>query len=477
MFDLDMNYNMKENKNKLLGGNIYIVVAIVTVVLFVLLYFAVYFQKDEAILKTKYLIPQGTVALWDFCRDGDYLTDIVSGHKLTPINITRDKNKGAYFDGSAYLEIKNSDIGNLDVSKYGEEVTVMALINPSEINVDYIAGLWTEDDNDPHREYGLFIDLPKYGGSRRVVGHVSRYGGASPGIPYSRDYAASGRTVTVGRNSFIGMTYDGHIVKSFLDGLTDIYMDYQESGLSYKYDKNPYVFNLGLNKKSKADFNVGANLLTSGMCNYYKGYISKLIVVARALSEKEIADMAYFYCKNSSFATFPNIETNNVTTEATQCGFKTRTLIDGRITDNIASNNSIKNVKSTSESSLYFAPSVEATALAYIESEYIHLSQVKSFSFKVKRMGKDVGGVRLCIKVGDNWYASKSIVPATFFKENTINVDSASVDWMKFDFCNLNLMEPHLGEIENKRINAIGVLFCSVARGSSVSVSNIKVNI
>ena len=53
------------------------------------------------ILKTKYLIPQGTVALWDFCRDGDYLTDIVSGHKFTPINITRDKNKGVYFDGSA----------------------------------------------------------------------------------------------------------------------------------------------------------------------------------------------------------------------------------------------------------------------------------------------------------------------------------------------------------------------------------------
>ena len=468
---------MKKTKIKRLETIYICILSIVIVVLFVFLYFFVYFQKDEAILKTKYLIPQGTVALWDFCRDGDYLTDIVSGHKFTPINITRDKNKGVYFDGSAYLEIKNADIGNLDVAKYGEEVTVMALITPSEINVDYIAGLWTENDNDPHREYGLFIDLPKYGGSRRVVGHVSRYGGASPGIPYSRDYAASGRSVTVGRNSFIGMTYDGHIVKSFLDGLTDIYMDYQESGLSYKYDKNPYVFNLGLNKKSKADFNVGANLLTSGMCNYYKGYISKLIVVARALSEKEMADMAYFYCKKSSFATFPNIESNNVISEATQCGFKTRTLIDGRIVDNISSDSSIKNIKSKSESSLYFAPSVETTALAYIESEYLHLSQVKSFSFKVKRTGFNVGGVRLCIKVGDNWYASKNIAPTTVFKENTINVDSAFIDWVKFDFCNLNLKESPLGEIENKRINAIGVLFCSVAHGSSVSVSNIKVNI
>ena len=427
---------------------------------------------------TKYLIPQGTVALWDFQQSDNYLVDVVSGHKLTSHNVKKKGDKGLYFNGKdAYLEIIHSKVGNLDVAKYGEEITILAMINPVTIGTDYIAGMWQENNHDPQREYGLFIDLPKYGGPRKVIGHVSRWGGASPGLPFSRDYAASGRSVVPGKDSFIGMTYDGHVAKSYLDGLTDSYINYQESDSIQLYDKNPYTFNLGLNKTSVANFNVGANLLTHGMANFYHGYISKLIVIARALSEKEMADMAYYYCKKPAFATFPNIESANDTIEATQGGFKTRTYVGSQICDNISSGNSVKNVKSTTESSLYIAPSDETTALAYIESEFLYLSQVSSFSFKAKSSGDQVGGARICIKVGDHWYASKNVTPPPSYAENQMKVDFSVNDWMDFDYNNLRVSSAPSNEIENKRINAIGILFVSVGNGSSVNVSDIEVNI
>lgn len=60
-----------------------------------------------------------------------------------------------------------------------------------QCNTGFLGGIWQENNNDPRRQYGLFVDLPVYGGSEQVAGHVSFEGGATTGYPYSRDYSAN----------------------------------------------------------------------------------------------------------------------------------------------------------------------------------------------------------------------------------------------------------------------------------------------
>ncbi|WP_139344426.1 hypothetical protein [Rathayibacter sp. VKM Ac-2630] len=41
----------------------------------------------------------------------------------------------------------------------GDEVSVFALVRRRSEGTGFIAGMWQEDDGDPRRQYGLFIDL------------------------------------------------------------------------------------------------------------------------------------------------------------------------------------------------------------------------------------------------------------------------------------------------------------------------------
>ncbi|MCR5071213.1 MAG: hypothetical protein K6A62_04730 [Bacteroidales bacterium] len=425
--------------------------------------------------KRDYLVPDKTIAFWDFTKEKDYLTDIVNGFTLEPNNVNHT-NDGIYFNGqSSYMRIPNASVKNLDISKFGENVTIIALIQPNVISNGFIAGMWQENNNNPQREYGLFIDLPTYGGGRRVIGHISKTGGASPGIPYSRDYSATGRSIVNNRTSCIGMTYDGHIIKSYLDGITDSYIDYHESSLVY--DKNPYVFNWGLNKVSTADFTVGANLLTSGMANFYNGYISKLIVIARCLDEMEMAEIAYFYAKNQPFATFPNPESNTQIINATQGGFKTRTKVGQTIMDNLSNANAVKIQNSLTESYIYVMPTNEISAIAYIQSKFIKLSQIKTITFSAKANTAISNGLRLVVKINTNWYASSAFAVSTTKTEKSLTISFDANIWYHFDYENVSIGNLLDVELPNGNIESMGILFDSIGENVKVEVSSINVNI
>lgn len=193
-----------------------------------------------------------------------------------------------------FLRLEAGLIGDLNLSKFGNECTVVALVYlSSSAALSFIAGAWSENNNDPRRQYALFFNATVYGGSKAVVGHISKTGGASPSLPYSRDLSASQSPVELGRWAVVAMTYDGAQIKSYYDCRWEPRPTYTEpgppNGEGLTYSKNPYLFADGLNASVKlSDFSVGANRLTSIWTNYTTGKIGGLAVFKRALSQAEL---------------------------------------------------------------------------------------------------------------------------------------------------------------------------------------------
>ncbi|MBF4514097.1 hypothetical protein ITJ66_16550 [Plantibacter sp. VKM Ac-2885] len=244
------------------------------------------------------------MAEWDFSREPDPLISLDGRSRLQDApgsRVTRVTDevvgRALSFDGAAdHLIIPASDVGVLNVAAGGDQVSVFALIRRRRGGTGFIAGMWQEDDDDPRRQYGLFIDLPTYGGAEQVIGHVSGTGGPSAGLPYSRDYSATARMIGYDQWRVIGFTYDGAAIRSFLDGVTDARPSFTERGSplgeGLTYAKNPFHYPAGLNRRSVSDFTVGAVRLTAGHGNFFGGEIARLAVWNTALSPAEAMSLA-----------------------------------------------------------------------------------------------------------------------------------------------------------------------------------------
>lgn len=256
------------------------------------------------------------VAHWDFTA-GASLSD-----RIDPQRTLRRSEPGAvpwrhdeevggcmvFAGDGGHLRLPPEEMADLDLAG-AREVTVIALVRREGLGQGFIAGSWQEQDSDPRRQYGLFIDLPAYGGADQVIGHVSRTGGASAGLPYSRDYAASARMVRPGQWRVIAFRHDGEQVTAFLDGITDPRPEYQEPGpplgQGLRYAKNPYLFEGGLYDGPLGDFTIGAVLLSSGIGNAFRGSIAQVAVWDAALPDEQIRHVTALWTpKGVPLATF-----------------------------------------------------------------------------------------------------------------------------------------------------------------------------
>ena len=249
------------------------------------------------------LINYGAVAFWDFSEPrAPFLSRVGSGGPLAlrqaPGSRALKTSNGPIgnavsFNGTTdYLYIPAEEIGALNIGATGSQVCVMAFVKRADsAATGCVAGIWREDNNNPGRQYALFVDLPVYGGDNKVCFHVSKTGGASQNIPYSRDYSVNGSAEPNRDWVFVGGSYDGREARSYIEGRFEPYLNYTEPGApngeGLTYDKNPYSFTLGLNS-DPVEFTVGACKLTSGYSNFFYGELAALLILNRvpALAEQ-----------------------------------------------------------------------------------------------------------------------------------------------------------------------------------------------
>lgn len=247
------------------------------------------------------------IALWDFSEESGCNRGSVGMRNFQLREFTSHVDRIAdgpisgfsgSFKNGAFLSLPNEETAELNIYGNNREVTVLAWIKwDVNTGIAFICGLWDEFTNGGKRQYGLFVNLPKYNGKNNVCGHISRTGKPTPPFPYSVDYSASKQTVLVGDTNWnlIGFTYDGYQVKSYCNGVflnreVELINDTKgfpgyENGMYAS--KNPYIFPFGMGNNG-ANFTVGGNLIHSGYSNFFNGKIAGIAIFDRVLSDVEI---------------------------------------------------------------------------------------------------------------------------------------------------------------------------------------------
>ena len=387
--------------------------------------------------------PRDLVAFWDFSEPqapycakagADRFRLEVGG--TAPVQVDAAPfGKGLRFNGASdYLIIPSDEVGALNVAERGDEVTVVAWVNfPDALtNGSFVAGMWQEDNCDPKRQYGLFANLPTYGGRSRCCGHVSKTGGASPNLPYSRDYSASGAVLAPGIQRCIGFTYDGEWVKSYVDGISDVRSAYTEpsapTGEGHTYGKNPYAFDLGMNRGSVSDFTVGAVRLTAGMGNWFNGILCGLAVFSRALSSDEMMKLHLSALSQTDAIQHFNFarEPGTGSVPLKDYGWTSAAGSTAKDSSSEAVSWALERANTASKSylcrSTRTAGNDTTQAIAVHEGiKNIRIGQISAATFL---LNNDQAGnlVRLCLKVDGQWYATA----ATF---DSGHVGASGADW------------------------------------------------
>ncbi|MFT4092445.1 MAG: LamG domain-containing protein [Niabella sp.] len=248
---------------------------------------------------------KGLVAFWDF-KDttGFPVAGTAKQVQLNASGFTRFVSDGPLsgksmeLDGStSYWYVRHENTGALDISS--NAVTVMAWVKWGG-GTGFVAGKWNEYNDGGKRQYGLFVSLPYYNGDSQVCGHISKNGGPTTPFPYSIDYSASPQQVPLNTWVCAAFTYDGTYIKSYLNGVfqprepeliqrTAGFLKAHPGGLTQV--KNPYYYPDGMGNNG-SDFTIGAVQLKKGMGNFFKGRIGGIAVFNRALSDKEMAQVA-----------------------------------------------------------------------------------------------------------------------------------------------------------------------------------------
>jgi hypothetical protein len=249
----------------------------------------------------------GLVACWDFKEreghlrkafgKGNFPLKEVSG-KLPRTKEGTLSGYSAKFGGKAFLSLANDKTGELNIFGERKGVSVVAWVKWTGEQTGFVGGMWNEYLEGGKRQYGLFVSLPYYNGANRVCGHISRTGKPTPPFPYSLDYSASLQEVPASKWVCIAFTYDGQLIKSYLDGtyepreseLINHTTGFEGFPDGIVVSKNPYPFNFGIGNNG-SDFTVGAVLLKSGMGNFFKGQIGGLAVFDRALTADELMNI------------------------------------------------------------------------------------------------------------------------------------------------------------------------------------------
>lgn len=240
----------------------------------------------------KILKNQNLVCLWDF-ENGSLDSKGRYCYRLQPagpgkVDVAENRpisRHSVILQEQQYLFIPRAECAGLNIYGKNAQVTVLALVKrePKTImptECEAIAGMWFESER--KRQYCLFLNLWIHDSANQVCGHVSGVGGPTDGEKWCMDASIGKSPVPFHEWAWVGFTYDGALVKSYLNAEPDL-----------REGRNPYAYSQGLfdGGKNGADFTVGAVHRMGEMGNFFKGQIGGLAIFDRALDDLEIRDL------------------------------------------------------------------------------------------------------------------------------------------------------------------------------------------
>jgi hypothetical protein len=231
----------------------------------------------------------------------------------------------ADLDGRHYFSIPYAQTGDLNISGPHAQVSMFAVVRIVNLRQSRtIAGMWSEgkgrDDDTGTRQYALLMNMPTYGGPNKLVPHISSEGGVTrradgSGFPWCADYAVTAHDVPTGVWCTVGFTYDGKLIRAYLDGTldalkldpvahkrTDPYFT-REGPDGGDRGMNPYYHGRGISGYDPAkhaatkpgggsDFTVGARYAVGKMLGEATiGRFGGLAVFNRALTDAEMRQL------------------------------------------------------------------------------------------------------------------------------------------------------------------------------------------
>lgn len=229
--------------------------------------------------------------------------------------------------GGQFFKIPYAETGDLNISGPNAAVSMYAVVRLLDLDVSRtIAGMWSEglgsEDDSGTRQYAMLINMPAYGGPRKLVPHVSSEGGVTrredgTPFPWCVDYAVTAQEVPEERWVTLGFTYDGKWLSAYIDGKLDRYdadlaahnrgdryftsegPDGGERGLNpYYHGRGLFSFDPEKHAQSKpmggSDFTVGARFalgktFPEGIGTKWR--IGALAVFNRVLTEEEMMEL------------------------------------------------------------------------------------------------------------------------------------------------------------------------------------------
>ena len=236
--------------------------------------------------------------LWRFDQPG---TTCYISHTASPITLHSEGIPaarhtggpfGSYlaFRGQSWLTCPRQAIGPLDVHGTDAAVSVFAWLRPrGDEPWQFVAGVW--DESQSKRQYGLFFNAAgrtlhsrahRVPAHRQVHGHVSHLGGPTPGRNVCTTYASGATELPDNAWACIGMTYDGHHARVYVNGQLDA-LD----------DANPFPYPFGLFNAGRngAPFHVSANSVAGRMHNFLHADLAMLAVWTHALENTDVPAM------------------------------------------------------------------------------------------------------------------------------------------------------------------------------------------
>lgn len=225
----------------------------------------------------------------------------------------------AKFDGQHYFRIPHAQMGALNIAGKEARVSMFAVVKVSSGKT--IAGIWSEGkgagDDSGTRQYAMLLDMPTYGGPKKLTPHISSEGGVTyradgSKFPWCADYAAGATVLPKDRWMTLGFTYDGQYIRAYFNGVldaqdfdavkqkrTDPYFTQEGPGGGSR-GINPYYHGRGIfqydaakhaqTKIEPSDFTVASRLVGGGkLREALVGEMAGLAVFNRALTVEEMA--------------------------------------------------------------------------------------------------------------------------------------------------------------------------------------------